>query len=131
MIRRALAVALLLAGCPAQHERASFYSKNKPADGTDTCAQTLECYDRCVPLVEECMLQCDGHGSYYPVQHARDVANCTAQAGCSPDDHACRDQYCGAQVQACMQPAAGPPPAAPVSPPAPGTEPMPPQPVRE
>ena len=119
---------VVLAGCHPKEP--SYFDPKTPGSGPLDCSELLTCYDACVPLAEECMLRCDGRSSYYPVQHARDVTNCTAQAGCSPDDHACRDESCHMQVLACTNPRALPPPS---SPPAegPGAEPMPPQPIRE
>ena len=100
-----LSVVVLVVACHPPPEP-SYLGPNKLSDGTLPCTEVLAGYDQCVPLVEECMLRCDERSSYYPVQHARDVTNCTAQAGCGPDDHACRDQYCSAQMQACTGPGA-------------------------
>ncbi len=107
-MRALVAAVTLVVAC---HPKEPSYFDPKPAGSPLDCGEVLACYDGCVPLVEECMLRCDDRSSYYPVQHARDVTNCTAQAGCSAGDHACRDQACPNQVLACTNPRALPPPS--------------------
>lgn len=128
---RWLVIATLVSCQPKQPLQPSYFTQKKPANAPLDCKETLDCYAACVPLVEECMLRCDERGSYYPVQRARAVANCTAQTGCAGDKE-CEQERCSGEIQACVDPAHAPqnspmqepPPTG--TPPTPTGEPMPP-----
>jgi hypothetical protein len=125
-----LIVTVLWACQPKPPLEASYFTKQRPANDPLDCKETLDCYAACVPLVEECMLRCDERSTYYPVQHARAAANCTAEKGCG-GDKTCEQEYCSAEILRCTDPLRAPPPTpAEPPPPAPPTgEPMPPQPM--
>src|SRR5829696_1176809 len=102
--RRVIAVIVtsmaVLLGCdPKPVVVPGYFSAKRPADAPPTCEQTLACYERCVPKLEECMLRCDQCGVSREVNRARAVANCAAINGC--EDPVCREQQCAPELAAC------------------------------
>jgi hypothetical protein len=122
-------VAIALFACqPQQPLQPSYFSAKRPENAPLDCRETLDCYARCQPLVEECMLLCDRRATSPEVEKARAVNHCGARNGCAAD-RACEEQHCAAELEACTVPRYAPPPS-PMRPPPPmQPPPMQPQPV--
>lgn len=109
MSRLVILLALVAACQPKQPLQPSFYTAKKDPNAPASCKQTLDCYDACSPLTEECMLLCDRKSESHAVDRARKVSYCSAEHGCG--DRACTDERCAAQVQACVAPTVAPAPS--------------------
>jgi hypothetical protein len=103
-------IALVACSQPKQPLQASFFTQKRPENAPLNCKETLDCYGQCKPLVEECMLLCDQRSITPQVTKAREVSYCSARNACA-DDQACTDQYCGAELQACVAPRVAPAPS--------------------
>ena len=103
-----MAVLLPLACNPKPVVMPGYFSAPRPANAPPNCEETLACYERCVPQVEECMLRCDQCGVSREVARARAVSNCAAIKGCSYP--VCREQQCAAELATCKARHVGGPP---------------------
>lgn len=86
----------------------SYFTAPRPADAPPTCEETLACYERCAPNVEECLMRCDQCGVSREVKRARAVSNCAAIKGCT--DPVCREQQCAPELTTCKTRNVGGPP---------------------
>lgn len=85
-----------------------YFTAKRPANAPPTCEETLACYDRCVPGLEECLLLCDQCGVSREVSRARAVENCAALMGCT--DRECIEQRCTSELATCKARYVGGPP---------------------
>ena len=108
MVLASVAVLLPIACHPKPVVVPGYFTAQRPADAPPTCEQTLACYERCVPAVEECLLRCDQCGVSREVSRARAVSNCAAVAGCT--DRACMEQQCASELATCKARYVGGPP---------------------
>lgn len=108
LLTRCTSVLLLFACDPKPPVTPSYFTASRPADAPPPCEETLACYARCIPLVDECMLRCDQCGASSEVARARAVSNCAAIHACA--DQACTEQQCAPQLAGCTARRAGGPP---------------------
>ncbi len=100
VIMTSVAVLLLPLAChPKPVVVPGYFTAERRIDAPPTCEETLACYARCVPLVEECMLRCEQCGVSREVAGARAVSNCATIKGCT--DPVCTEQQCGRELAAC------------------------------
>lgn len=103
-----VAVLMPLACDPKPVVVPGYFTAQRPADAPPTCEETLACYARCGPPVEECRMRCDQCGVSRDVARARAVSNCAAIKGCT--DPVCTEQQCAPELAACKARNVGGPP---------------------